>query len=71
MEKAHDAYGHEVLYALLTSLVHFLQIRLTDAQQQKSAQDTKPEQVEKWTKLEGWRKELKLLEIKKAEMATS
>ncbi|KAF5448588.1 hypothetical protein F2P56_029105 [Juglans regia] len=46
-------------------------IRLTEAQQQKSAQDVKPEQVEKWTKLEGWRKELKLLEDKKAEMAVS
>ncbi|XP_041011776.1 partner of Y14 and mago-like [Juglans microcarpa x Juglans regia] len=46
-------------------------IRLTEAQQQKSAQDMKPEQVEKWTKLEGWRKELKLLEDKKAERAVS
>ncbi|KAG7977626.1 hypothetical protein I3843_05G040200 [Carya illinoinensis] len=46
-------------------------IRLAEAQQQKSAQDMKPEQVEKWTKLEDWRKELKLLEDKKAEMAAS
>lgn len=31
----------------------------------------KPEQLEKWTKLEGWHKELQLLEDKKAEMAAS
>lgn len=49
-----------------------LQIRLTEAQLQKTAQeDMKPEQLEKWTKLEGWHKELQLLEDKKAEMAAS
>lgn len=47
-------------------------IRLTEAQLQKTAQeDMKPEQLEKWTKLEGWHKELQLLEDKKAEMAAS
>lgn len=49
-----------------------LQIRLTEAQLQKTTQeDMKPEQLEKWTKLEGWHKELQLLEDKKAEMAAS
>ncbi|XP_061337211.1 partner of Y14 and mago isoform X1 [Gastrolobium bilobum] len=43
-------------------------IRLTEALQQKTAgQDMKPEQLEKLAKLEDWRKELKLLEDKKAE----
>lgn len=43
-----------------------LQIRLAEAQQQKTQQkDSKPEQLEKLTKLEGWRQELKLLEDKK------
>lgn len=37
-------------------------IRLTEAQQQKTGQDLKPEQVEKVAKLEDWRRELKLLE---------
>ncbi|KAJ6706564.1 PYM PROTEIN [Salix purpurea] len=47
-------------------------IRLAEAQQQKtSSQDMKPEQMEKLTKLEGWRQELKLLEGKKAEEASS
>ncbi|XP_050377077.1 partner of Y14 and mago [Argentina anserina] len=41
-------------------------IRLAEAQQQKAhLQDGKPEQLEKLTKLEGWRQELKLLEEKK------
>ncbi|KAM2375725.1 hypothetical protein ACFXTH_044449 [Malus domestica] len=41
-------------------------IRLAEAQQQKTnQQDIKSEQLEKLTKLEGWRKELKLLEDKK------
>ncbi|XP_021287235.1 partner of Y14 and mago isoform X1 [Herrania umbratica] len=45
-------------------------IRLTEAQQQKTPQqDMKPEQLEKFAKLEGWRQELKLLEDKKAELA--
>ncbi|XP_057464596.1 partner of Y14 and mago-like [Actinidia eriantha] len=44
-------------------------IRLTEAQQQKTVQqDMKPEQLEKVEKLEGWRKELKLLEDRKAEL---
>ncbi|XP_057493025.1 partner of Y14 and mago-like [Actinidia eriantha] len=47
-------------------------IRLTEAQQQKTVQqDMKPEQLEKIEKLEGWRKELKLLEDRKAELVTS
>ncbi|TQD97596.1 hypothetical protein C1H46_016770 [Malus baccata] len=41
-------------------------IRLAEAQQQKTnQQDVKSEQLDKLTKLEGWRKELKLLEDKK------
>ncbi|KAG6735725.1 hypothetical protein POTOM_061623 [Populus tomentosa] len=49
---------------------HF--IRLAEAQQQKTmSQEMKPEQMEKMTKLEGWRQELKLLEGKKAEEASS
>ncbi|KAI9087173.1 hypothetical protein K1719_030808 [Acacia pycnantha] len=47
-------------------------IRLTEALQQKSAEkDLKPEQLEKLSKLEDWRKELKLLENKKADTTTS
>lgn len=47
-------------------------IRLTEAQQQKaSQQEMKPEQLDKMMKLEGWQKELKLLEDKKAELAAS
>lgn len=46
-------------------------IRLTEAQQQKTAEKAmNPEQLEKVSKLEGWRKELKLLEDKKAELST-
>ncbi|KAF3649306.1 putative mRNA turnover protein 4 -like protein [Capsicum annuum] len=42
-------------------------IRLTEAQQQKTEEkDMKPEHLEKMAKLESWRKELKLLEDKKA-----
>ncbi|KAJ0248135.1 Partner of Y14 and mago [Hirschfeldia incana] len=42
-------------------------IRLTEAQQQKTAsQDLKPEQLEKFSKLEEWRQELKALEAKEA-----
>ena len=49
-----------------------LQIRLSEAQQQKTTQeDMKPEQLDKLIKLEGWRKELKHLEDKKAEMVAS
>lgn len=48
----------------------FSQIRLTEAQQQKTdIKDMKPEQLEKVAKLEGWHNELKLLEDKKAELA--
>ncbi|KAI3448311.1 hypothetical protein Pfo_004976 [Paulownia fortunei] len=47
-------------------------IRLTEAQQQKTAEkDMKPEQLEKVAKLEGWLNELKLLEDKKAELRAS
>ncbi|XP_041014678.1 partner of Y14 and mago-like [Juglans microcarpa x Juglans regia] len=46
-------------------------IRLAEGQQQKTAQDMKPDQLDKLTKLEGFRKELRLLEDKKAEMAAS
>ncbi|CAH8251934.1 unnamed protein product [Arabidopsis lyrata] len=42
-------------------------IRLTEAQQQKTAsQDLNPEQLEKFSKLEEWRQELKALEDKEA-----
>ncbi|CAF1924924.1 unnamed protein product [Brassica oleracea var. botrytis] len=42
-------------------------IRLTEAQQQKTApKDLKPEQLEKFSKLEEWRLELKALEDKEA-----
>ncbi|KAJ4717042.1 partner of Y14 and mago-like [Melia azedarach] len=45
-------------------------IRLAEVQQQKTGQqELKPEQLEKFSKLEGWREELKLLEDKKAELA--
>ncbi|CAH1447712.1 partner of Y14 and mago isoform X2 [Lactuca sativa] len=43
-------------------------IRLTEGQQQKTGNDLKPEQQEKVAKLEDWRKELKLLEDKKASL---
>ncbi|XP_061952308.1 partner of Y14 and mago-like isoform X2 [Populus nigra] len=47
-------------------------IRLAEAQQLKTpSQDMNPEQLEKLAKLEGWRQELKLLEGKKAEEASS
>ncbi|KAK0589144.1 hypothetical protein LWI29_010258 [Acer saccharum] len=47
-------------------------IRLAEAQLQKTGQqDMKPEQLEKLSKLEGWREELKLLEDKKDEVAVS
>ncbi|KAK3002111.1 hypothetical protein RJ639_021720 [Escallonia herrerae] len=46
-------------------------IRLMEAQQQKSVQNNmKQEQLEKLARLEGWRQELKLLEDKKAGLAT-
>ncbi|PWA94495.1 Exon junction complex, Pym [Artemisia annua] len=43
-------------------------IRLTEAQQEKAGNDLKPEQLEKVAKLDDWRKELKLLEDKKASL---
>ncbi|KAL4580679.1 hypothetical protein LXL04_016880 [Taraxacum kok-saghyz] len=43
-------------------------IRLTEGQQQKTGSDLKPEQMEKVAKLDDWRKELKLLEDKKASL---
>ncbi|KAJ8768217.1 hypothetical protein K2173_021157 [Erythroxylum novogranatense] len=47
-------------------------IRQAEAQQQKTAaNDMKPEQLEKLTKLDGWREELRILEDKKTEHATS
>ncbi|KAL1222895.1 Partner of Y14 and mago [Cardamine amara subsp. amara] len=47
-------------------------IRLTEAQQQKTApQDLKPEQLEKFSKLEEWRQELKTLEDKEALIAAA
>lgn len=48
----------------------YSQIRLTEAQKQKTVQEEmKPEQLDKLAKLEDWRKELKLLEDKKIELA--
>lgn len=53
-------------------LVLLLQIRLTEAQQQKTQpQDMKPEQLDKMRKLDDWHKELKLLEDKKAQLEAS
>ncbi|KAL5564055.1 hypothetical protein UlMin_033802 [Ulmus minor] len=47
-------------------------IRLTEVQKEKTpTQDMTPEQLDKFTKLEGWRQELKLLENRKAELASS
>ncbi|CAL0325068.1 unnamed protein product [Lupinus luteus] len=47
-------------------------IRLKEeAQQKTAAKDLKPEQFDKLTKLEDWRKELKLLEDKRAETAAA
>uniref|UniRef100_A0A1J3EW02 Partner of Y14 and mago n=1 Tax=Noccaea caerulescens TaxID=107243 RepID=A0A1J3EW02_NOCCA len=46
-------------------------IRLTEAQQQKTApRDLKPEQLEKFSKLEDWRQELKTLEDKLSAAST-
>uniref|UniRef100_A0A1J3J4I4 Partner of Y14 and mago n=1 Tax=Noccaea caerulescens TaxID=107243 RepID=A0A1J3J4I4_NOCCA len=46
-------------------------IRLTEAQQQKTApRDLKPEQLEKFSKLEDWRQELKALEDKLSAAST-
>lgn len=46
-------------------------IRLLEAQQLKTTQDMKPEQLDKLSKLEGWRMELQQLEDQRAEMAGS
>ncbi|OAY44890.1 partner of Y14 and mago isoform X2 [Manihot esculenta] len=47
-------------------------IRIAEGQLHKTApEDMKPEQLEKLAKLESWRQELKLLEPKKAEQASS
>ncbi|XP_048128250.1 partner of Y14 and mago isoform X2 [Rhodamnia argentea] len=47
-------------------------IRLAEAQNQKTPQEgLKSEQLEKLTKVEAWRQELKLLEDKKTELVTS
>ncbi|KAI3805123.1 hypothetical protein L1987_27195 [Smallanthus sonchifolius] len=43
-------------------------IRFTEGQQQKTGNDLKPEQLEKVAKLDDWRRELKLLEDKKASL---
>ncbi|KAF6165194.1 hypothetical protein GIB67_007179 [Kingdonia uniflora] len=70
-------FGHKVPWSNLMLFlnkpsVHILQIRLTEAQQQKTDQkEMKPELLEKVTKLETWRNELKLLEDTKAESSTS
>lgn len=49
-----------------------MQIRLAEAQMQKTpSQDLKPGQLDKLSKLEGWREELKLLENEKAEVGKS
>lgn len=47
-----------------------LQIRLVEAQLQGIKQNTKLEQSEKMTKIEGWREELKLLEEKKTTLVS-
>lgn len=66
-------YMFTPFYILVHLIVcSILQIRLTESQQQKMAQeDMKPEQLDKLIKLEGWRKEVKHLEDKKSEMAAS
>ncbi|XP_044487880.1 partner of Y14 and mago isoform X2 [Mangifera indica] len=47
-------------------------IRLAEAQQQKTGQrEMKPEQLEKLSKVEGWKEELKHLEDKKGEVVAS
>ncbi|XP_077224021.1 partner of Y14-MAGO isoform X2 [Tasmannia lanceolata] len=45
-------------------------IRLTEALEKGERDDMKPEQLDKLAKLEGWRKELKLLEDKKGALAS-
>ena len=58
------------MFLIYLKIGFHMQIRLAEAQQQKTPQqDMKPEQLEKFAKLEGWREELKLLEDKKAELA--
>ncbi|KAJ0009697.1 hypothetical protein Pint_32897 [Pistacia integerrima] len=66
IDKRIRALKKKVLLAILTA------IRLAEAQQQKTGQrEMKPEQLEKLSKLEGWREELKLLKDKKGEMVES
>lgn len=49
-----------------------MQIRLAEANKQKTPQhDMKPEQLDKLTKVDGWRKELKSLEEEKIESSTA
>ncbi|CAL5377815.1 unnamed protein product [Camellia sinensis] len=71
--KAQDTFSQAHLKLLGTHLLTSFRlgkIRLAEAQQQKTVeQDMKPEQLEKMAKLEGWRKELKLLEDRKAELS--
>ncbi|KAF5952012.1 hypothetical protein HYC85_009956 [Camellia sinensis] len=71
--KAQDTFSQAHLKLLGTHLLTSFRlgkIRLAEAQQQKTVeQDMKPEQLEKMAKLEGWRKELKLLEDTKAELS--
>lgn len=49
----------------------YSQIRLTEEKLKTAQGAVKPEQLEKLAKLEDWRKELKVLEDKKAELAAS
>jgi len=50
----------------------YIQIRLTEALEKKSAeQELNPEQLEKLAKLEDWRRELKQLEDEKTEASVS
>ncbi|KAJ0077900.1 hypothetical protein Patl1_36904 [Pistacia atlantica] len=66
IDKRIRALKKKVLLAILTA------IRLAEAQQQKTGQrEMKPEQLEKLSKLEGWREELKLLKDKKGETVAS
>lgn len=49
---------------------NFLQIRLAEAQLQGDPEKSKPETMEKMKKIEGWLEELKLLEDKRASVAS-
>lgn len=53
------------VHVVLFHFDYWLQIRLTEALQQKSAeQDLKPKELEELAKRDDWRKELKQLEDK-------